>query len=251
MSYEPPLPLGEPAGFPRCPSCPYLHGGTSHTCTWCAGRTFQPIGARSCPVCSQYVDESGHCRNGLCQTTGRNIGTIRAIAYLAGDLQTKIHAYKYGTPPRIGWATIFGRLLLGYLETHMNPRAVDLVVANPTYLGPGEAGPGHTERVIDAAYYEDLFGEWPLDVTEPRAIIKTGPTPKSAGGTLLEKQHAARKLRALLRLPDPGRIQGKRILVYDDVCTSGSQLDAVAGHLIKHGGAEKVDAVVLARAPWR
>lgn len=241
--------MGEPAGFPNCASCPYLRGGPSHTCTWCAGRTFEQIAAKSCLVCSQYVDESGRCPNGLCRNPRRNIRTIRAIAYLAGDLQAKIHAYKYGA--RTGWAIIFGRLLLGYLETHIDPSSVDLVVANPTHVPRGEVGPGHTERVIDAASHEDVFGEWPFDVSEPRAIVKTAPTPRSAGSNLLAKQVAARKLPALLSLPEPARIQGKRILVYDDVCTTGSQLNEVAGYLIEQGGAVEVNAVVLARAPWR
>jgi predicted amidophosphoribosyltransferase len=41
------------------------------------------------------------------------------------------------------------------------------------------------------------------------------------------------------------------ILVSDDICTTGGQLDAVAGCLLDQGQAERVEAVVLARAPWR
>jgi predicted amidophosphoribosyltransferase len=41
------------------------------------------------------------------------------------------------------------------------------------------------------------------------------------------------------------------VLIYDDVCTTGTQLDAVAGCLLDRGGAARVEAVVLARAPWR
>jgi predicted amidophosphoribosyltransferase len=41
------------------------------------------------------------------------------------------------------------------------------------------------------------------------------------------------------------------VLVYDDICTTGGQLDAVAGCLHDQGGAARVEGVVLARAPWR
>lgn len=44
--------------------------------------------------------------------------------------------------------------------------------------------------------------------------------------------------------------RGKRVLVYDDVCTTGNTLDAMAGYLIDAGAAE-VTAVVMARVPWR
>jgi predicted amidophosphoribosyltransferase len=51
-------------------------------------------------------------------------------------------------------------------------------------------------------------------------------------------------------VPDPARTAGKFTLVYDDVCTTGTQLDAVATRLLDDGGAARVEAVVLARAPW-
>jgi len=35
------------------------------------------------------------------------------------------------------------------------------------------------------------------------------------------------------------------------VCTTGTQLDAVAGVLLDQGGAARVEGVVLARALWR
>jgi predicted amidophosphoribosyltransferase len=38
---------------------------------------------------------------------------------------------------------------------------------------------------------------------------------------------------------------------FDDVCTTGSQLNAVAGYLLDQGQAARVRALVLARAPWR
>jgi predicted amidophosphoribosyltransferase len=39
--------------------------------------------------------------------------------------------------------------------------------------------------------------------------------------------------------------------VYDDIATTGGQLDAVAGCLLDEGGATRVEGVVFARAPWR
>jgi predicted amidophosphoribosyltransferase len=43
----------------------------------------------------------------------------------------------------------------------------------------------------------------------------------------------------------------KTVLVIEDVCTTGTQLDAVAGVLLDQGRAARVEGVVLARAPWR
>ena len=76
-------------------------------------------------------------------------------------------------------------------------------------------------------------------------------TKKSARNVASAKRTAAAELRASLVIPDPSRVEGRRIVVYDDVCTTGSQLNAVAACLIEDGGAVSVEGIVLARAPWR
>jgi len=45
--------------------------------------------------------------------------------------------------------------------------------------------------------------------------------------------------------------QVKTVLLIDDICTTGTQLNAVAECLLDQGGAARVEGVVLARAPWR
>lgn len=239
---------GLPLGFPKCPQCPYLQTGPSHVCATCAGATFDRIGREACPICSQILDH-GHCPNALCRDPHRRIDRIRAIAYLSGDLRHTIHRYKYYH--RTGWRVIFGRLLLGWLEESAREAPPELIIANPTFVASSSAGVGHTEAVLDAAAREDVLARWPFDLSSPRILIKTKPTPKSANTTREAKQAAARALRDALEITDPSLTQGRRVLVYDDVCTTGSQLDAVAEILLDRGEAASVEAIVLARAPWR
>ncbi len=199
-------------------------------------------------MCSQIV-ESGQCSNWLCADPARQITKIRAIAYFSGKLRATIHRYKYGGGH--GWSLIFGRLLVAWLDQNARDRPPDLIIANPTFLGDGGASWRHAECVLEVAATEDVLGEWPFDLEETPALVKTRPTPKSAGGNAAAKRAAATDLRAALHIPDAARTQGRRILVYDDVCTTGSQLDAIAGYLIDEGGAAEVEGIVLARAPWK
>ncbi len=76
-------------------------------------------------------------------------------------------------------------------------------------------------------------------------------TAQSANATAKAKRAAADELRSALAIPDPARTAGRRVLVYDDVCTTASQLNVVADCLQAEGGAARVEALVLARAPWR
>ena|SRR5215472_12982558 len=244
------LPAGEPLGFPKCIRCPYRRTGPARICVSCASKTLEPIEPGACPVCSQLLGADGTCPNWLCDDPQRRIDRIDAIAYLSGALRGKIHRYKYDG--KTGWSLIFGRLLVGWLEAHAADDQPDLIVANPTFTGSAGPGIGHIERIIDSAAIEDAEERWAFDVeNEAPAIIKTGPTEKSAGRSAAAKRASAAELRRLLEIPDPTVTEGRKILVFDDVCTTGSQLNTVAECLLEDGNAARVCGLVLARAPWR
>jgi predicted amidophosphoribosyltransferase len=61
---------------------------------------------------------------------------------------------------------------------------------------------------------------------------------------------AERLLGEVLLVPDPSSVEGRRVLVVDDVCVSGATLLAVS-RALRQAGAEEVCALVLARASWR
>ena len=241
-------PSGQPLGFPQCPKCTYLRTGPPALCLACASRAFETISADACPICSQMLN-GGDCPNWLCADPTRSIDRIRAIAYSSGALRSKILRYKYDG--MWGWSLIFGRLLLAWMSRNERDDRPGLIVANPTFAASGSVRNGHTERVIEAAATEDVLCEWPFDIADPPAIVKTAATEKSARNIASAKRAAAAELRAALAIPDRSRVEDRRILVYDDVCTTGSQLNAVAACLIDEGGAASVEGIVLARAPWR
>jgi predicted amidophosphoribosyltransferase len=214
----------------------------------CAEPQLEHIAERSCSVCDQVLDDSGTCPNWLCADPRRRIERISAIAYSSGALRAAIHRYKY--EGKIGWSLIFARLLIGWLRRHTAEDPPEIIVANPTFLEPG-VDVGHTERILRAAEREDALRRWPFDAENPAVLVKMWETPKSAGNSAAAKRAAAEELRRALAITDRSRVVGRRVLVYDDICTTGSQLDAVAGHLMDQGGARTVSAVVLARAKWR
>ncbi len=74
-------------------------------------------------------------------------------------------------------------------------------------------------------------------------------TDLSSGTGRAAKRQAGAEHAAALELRHPGRIARRHLVVLDDVCTTGYQLDAVAGFLIERG-ASSVWGLVLARQPW-
>jgi predicted amidophosphoribosyltransferase len=241
-------PAGElaDARFPDCPGCAYFRVGPARVCLDCARPQLLVPGPNACSVCAQRLRPDRSCPNELCRSARRRIAKIHALSYQAGPMRRAINNYKYRGSR--GLAVVLGRLLLGWLEQHMAADPPGLIVVNPSLVGPGGQKFAHTEAVLAAAADADPGRHWPFD---PAAIVKTQPTLKSADGQAWSKRVSGNELRDALVVADPARTAGQFVLIYDDVCTTGTQLDAVAGCLLDQGDAAKVEAVVLARALWR
>lgn len=229
--------------FPECPQCPYLHQSLVSVCADCASEQLASI-TDPCPICSQQL-QGTQCRNALC--TGRagdiHIESITAITLYKEPLKEVMERYKYHN--KYGWAVIFARLLVGYLSADRRFERIGLVMGNPS--NPGR---GHIRAVMGhARKYPTPHGPLPIDPTDDPAVDKTIGTGKSAGHNLPGKQSAAERHAQALTCRHPERIRNKTILVYDDICTTGLQLNAVAGRL-RRWGAAAVHGVVLARQPW-
>jgi predicted amidophosphoribosyltransferase len=239
--------------FPGCRKCSHFGDGPADRCWSCALSLLELPTADACPRCSQRVSAEGRCPNELCHSRQRRIGRIQAIAYQSGPLRRAINEYKYRGARDL--AAVFGRLLLSWLDQNMTPDQPDLIIANPSFVGAGGQLFAHTEAVLDAAAAEARVRpdgvSWTFDTGTPRALVKTAPTLRSADEHAWSKRAAANDLRDALAVPDRLRTKGRFVLVYDDVCTTGGQLDAVAACLLDQGGAERVEGIVLARAPWR
>src|SRR5215469_13291086 len=241
--------------FPDCHGCVRFSTGPAGVCLACASRQLSRPGSRACPACSQVLTGGGRCPNELCRSPRRRIGAIHAIGYQAGALRRVIRSYKYGGTR--SWSVVLGRLLLAWLDEHMSTDRPGLIVANPTFTtcrSDTVAAPqrfAHTEEVLRSAAAADEAGRWRFDTRTPAAIVKTRPTLQSADGQAWSKRASGTELRDAVRSEERARTAGRFVLVYDDICTTGTQLDAIAACLLDDGGATRVEGVVLARAPWR
>jgi predicted amidophosphoribosyltransferase len=212
-----------------------------------------------CEVCNQALRTPGaDCGNAVCtwatvptsprQRNVRWFGWNFAVAMRGGELERAINSYKY-SGVRI-WAVIFGRVLAGFLHAHRETfEGFDLVVPSPTFVGPDGRSFDHTGEVLGETARLDQTGL--RFVTDQSIITKTGPTKKlvDCSGWAERRYVCEHDLPRVLEVPNPGRIRGKAILLYDDVFTEGLNVNAVAKTL-REAGAEVVCQVTLARQPW-
>ncbi|GGR01046.1 hypothetical protein GCM10010195_66150 [Kitasatospora griseola] len=172
---------------------------------------------------------------------------VDALALYANPLGQAIKDYKYGyAGASQGWGVIFGRLIVGWLEANEDLVAdIDLIVGNPT--APDRLPLQHIELMMSAAHAEDGLGRWPIVEPGRPVLIKTWETKKSAGRGWNDKMEAAREHAGALKLRRS--VEGKRVLLVDDVFTTGSQFHTVGKFLIEKGEAKEVRGLVLARVP--
>lgn len=246
------LETAAPAGFGACRRCKYLATGFPALCSRCASRSLTPLAPlqERCGVCDQPYEpgRSDRCSNEACTAAWRVFEWNYAMAMRRGPVQNAITQYKDGG--RREWATVFGRILIGFLEEHRDVfRPFDLIVATPTWTGYGGRAFDHTRDVLRAAALE-APGDWPFDMDEPAAVTLTGPTPRFKLLSLSERKAAAwGPYRRALSVPEPTRVHGEDVLVYDDVFTNGLVLNEVA-RALRRAGASSVSGVSLVRQPW-
>jgi predicted amidophosphoribosyltransferase len=245
----------QPPGFGRCRECSYRESAPPALCFSCARQSLENVSKHRCERCDLPLEPGELCGNPLCTSHPviRQFDCNYAIAIKSGYLDRAIKRYKFEDKKH--WATIFARVLVGFLEEESQIfDTFDLIVASPTFISrdPIDRSWDHTRLVIETAHAESR-GRWPFDIGFPKpAIIKTKRTTSMTNRKWKERQAIAHgELRASLAIPDRRRIAGKSILVYDDVFTDGHTLSEVARCLREKGGASDVCGVTLARQPFR
>jgi hypothetical protein len=80
--------------------------------------------------------------------------------------------------------------------------------------------------------------------------VKTGPTPPMVGNGYQDRQRIAEgPLRGALEVTRPEDLEGKYILVYDDVFTDGPTLNEIA-RALRGAGATDVCGITLCPQPF-
>jgi predicted amidophosphoribosyltransferase len=240
-----------PAGFAACANCAYRDTGSAPICFACASEHTEAVPAEACEVCDLPRASAEKCGNVVCHWPDRYFARVRAISIRTGEMQWAISRYKYDRKP--GWRAIFGRILIGFLDEHFDEfTGYDAITPSPTYVGADADRPfDHTRLIVEAAAIEEPIA-WPFEYD---LIVKDAPTDRFAKKGAVKpwrerKEIAEGPLRKALRVPDRTRVEGRRILVFDDVFTEGFTIREVAKALIEAGAAE-VSEIVLARQPFR
>jgi len=225
---------------PRCITCGAIldeHGPLPFCPRCTAGIRF--IASPLCPRCgipfTTPEKEDRLC--GECLVTRRPFAVARAVGLYEDTLLTAIHLFKYRG--RIGIGKVLGGIMADFAGGIWDMKVFSVIMPVPLHRKRLRER-GFNQAVILAGKIAKRFA-LPLDFLTLRREVFTKP---QVG---LGHKERSVNVRGAFTVRKPERTTGKRILLVDDVYTTGSTLAECARTLL-NAGADSVAILTLARA---
>lgn len=213
-------------------------------CSTCF-ENFLPVESPFCSQCGimfkSRVTDDHIC--GECLADPKNYGKARSSGAYDRALMEVIHALKYRG--RIELAQPLGLLLFAVFINYWDPLDIDLILPAPLHVTR------FRKRGFNQAFL--LIKEWPkiaknlgfmLSETQINkdVLVRNRNTGQQTG---LDRSGRKKNIKNAFSLKRSKLINGKRILLVDDVYTTGATVNECARILLR-GGAKRVDVLTLA-----
>ncbi|MFN2302909.1 MAG: ComF family protein [Anaerolineales bacterium] len=213
------------------PSCASCGEPGYRLCPECEGKIKYLVGNK-CQICGESIHPSVNlCLR--CQSDPPPYHAMRNLAVYEGVMRECVHALKYQNNQSLG--EMFSRPLAEVVR--LEDWKIDKVV--PVPLSP--------QRYTERGYNQAALLAKPLAARidclyDPFCLIRTRDTPSQVG--LSGKERRQNVIGAFKGIPE--LVEGKSILLIDDVMTTGSTM-AECTRALKNAGAEVVYCLTLGR----
>lgn len=197
------------------------------------------IGSPFCPRCGrpfQNAPESSDHLCGECMESAFHFDTARSAVLHTGIVRDRIHQYKFGG--RLYWIPAFVELCESTCARwHLEP--LDLIMPVPLHL----------KRLKERGFNQsgllakELGRRLNVRVSFDSLVRSIWTQPQ----TRLNREDRLKNVRGAFEVTNPVTVRNGRILVVDDVFTTGETLSECARTLKKAGAAE-VHALTITRA---
>jgi competence protein ComFC len=213
---------------PNCGGC-----GKSGTrwCKVCAQNTPE-IESAICPICGDINIDEQPCQR--CQTLPVHFTSLRSYTIYQGAIREAVHKLKYGGDKSLG--DVLAQMMISSLEK-LN-WSLDIVTSVPLGL----------VRLAERGYNQANLLARPIALYmnlpfSAKILSRVRETKTQVGLSIKERQENMND--AFKAVAE--QVDGKNILIIDDVATSGATINACAKAMLA-AGASKVYGYTLARA---
>ncbi len=193
-----------------------------------------------CPGCGRPFGDSPDSPDHLCGEcieSAFHFDTARSAVLHEGIIRSRIHQLKFGA--QMQWAPPLVELL-EIAHAGWGLPAPDLIV--PVPLHPGRL----SERGFNQSGL--LAGEFARKIKVPVSFDVIMRKNKTQPQTRLKREERLKNVKGAFEIFDAKKVRGRRILLIDDVFTTGTTLSECARTLKKKGGASEVRALTVTRA---
>jgi ComF family protein len=222
---------------PLCLSCAAPVDSAGGLCSACWGALRFLDGAQ-CQCCGYPFELSTGAEDLCAACLARRPAFARARAALVYDDASRDLVLAFKHRDRLEAARPFARMMARAGNALL--READIIVPVPLHRRRLFA-----RRYNQAAVLALALGKVSGLAVAPRALIRTRRTESQAGKSRIARRRNVRGAFAL-RPAEAARIEGRRVLLVDDVLTTGATVEACATALTR-AGAAAVDVLTLMR----
>jgi ComF family protein len=217
-----------------------------YLCAGCA-QGIVPVEAPMCLSCGiMFKSRQGEDRTCEdCITAPGQFRIARAPVVYDQALMNLIHCFKYDG--KIQLAKPLAGLMLTAFQRYWDVDSFDIVMPVPLYDDRMKQR-GFNQAFVLIYHWEKIAAELELDFPklqiEKSSLVRNRPTASQTG---LGRTERMENMKNAFSVREPGNIREKRILLVDDVYTTGATVNECV-RVLSETGAEYVDVLTVARA---
>ncbi len=214
-------------------------------CPSCLDSPLPFFGTPFCPVCGRIFDAGTDHLCSSCLERRPVTKSVRAAFEYKGVIRDGIGLLKYQAKQSL--ALPFEYYLFSAFESYYDMDDVHLILPVPLHRSKAK------KRGFNQSYFlvrnfprlfKKKFGHNPFWAIDIHSLVRVRATVSQTG---LDYSERRENLNKAFSCHHPSKVEGKNILLVDDVYTTGATCNAAAKILIR-AGAARVSALVLARA---
>ncbi len=213
----------------------------------CCETCDRPLSTSSFGVCADCEAEIRKIEPPFCPTCARTahlephtghfyFDRAYACAWYDGRVKELIHIYKYKSRKHL--QNFFGNLLLGFIDQHLDKNSFDAILSVPISKQKERLRGFNQSFLISRRIAKDLQKQ-----ELSRFISRKNSQTAQA---LLTKEMRRQNVRDAFRIHDATPFQNKRLLLVDDILTTGLTASE-CGRLLKSAGAREITVLTCAR----
>jgi ComF family protein len=180
--------------------------------------------------CTRTAETCGQCEEKF------SLSRVRALGLYAPPFDKLVHAFKYSGKTKVG--ELLGRALSALVQQDEVLSAADAVCPVPL----------HPARLRERGFNQSLLLAAAISMGTGIPLVES-LTRKENTVTQTRKmtpEKRRKNVERAFRLRPDANVDGKTVLLVDDVMTTGATLDQAAQELLKGGAASVLGAVVAA-----